>query len=176
MRVLFESPTLAGVAEHIEEVRSGGAEYQPTLPPIAPADRDGELRLSFAQQRMWILDQLEPENSAYNIPAAVDLEGPLHLASLEQAIDAIVARHEVLRTTFNKSPTGEPELVIGSPRTPTVRFVWSTVRSMNATRPLKIWPGRDCISASTRCPYRIRAASWGYSSSINHTVDRFAMR
>lgn len=115
VQVLFESPTLSGMAEHIEEVLSGGAGDHRRLPRIEPANRDGELPLSFAQQRMWILDQLEPGSAAYNVPTAVDLEGPLHLASLEQAIDAIVARHEVLRTTFRTSPMGEPEQVVSLP-------------------------------------------------------------
>ncbi len=56
--------------------------------------------LSFAQQRLWFIDQLEPGNSAYNFPAAVRLKGPLNVAALEQSINEIVKRHESLRTTF----------------------------------------------------------------------------
>src|ERR1044072_7661754 len=65
---------------------------------------------------MWILDQLEPGGATYNVPAAVELRGALKLSALEQAIDAIVLRHEVLRTTFRKSDQGEPEQVIGASR------------------------------------------------------------
>ena len=116
LRVLFESPTLAGMAGHVEAAMGGGAEAKRRLPSIVPVGRDGDPPLSFAQQRMWILDQLEPGSSTYNVPGAVELKGPLHLASLEQAIDAIVTRHEVLRSTFRRSPTGEPKQVIGEPR------------------------------------------------------------
>ncbi len=116
LRVLFESPTLAGMAGHVEAALGAGTEHERRLPPIEPVDRGGELPLSFAQRRMWILDQLEPGSAAYCVPAAVDLEGPLHLASLDQAVNTIVARHEVLRTTFHKSPEGEPKQVIRSPR------------------------------------------------------------
>jgi amino acid adenylation domain-containing protein len=116
LRVLFESPTLAGMAAHIERALAKSAEHERKLSAIEPTDRDGDLPLSFAQQRMWILDQLEPGSSAYNVPMAVELEGPLHLTSLEHAIDVIVARHEVLRTTFHKSPRGEAQQIIHPPR------------------------------------------------------------
>jgi len=56
--------------------------------------------LSFSQQRLWFLDQMDPENAAYNIPAAVRLEGPLNLEALERSFNEIIRRHEVLRTTF----------------------------------------------------------------------------
>ena len=71
-----------------------------TLPPIAPRVRSGDLPLSLAQERLWLLDQFEPENTAYNIPAAVRLVGPLHTAALEQSLAAILQRHEVLRSSF----------------------------------------------------------------------------
>ncbi|HET9713504.1 MAG TPA: condensation domain-containing protein, partial [Pyrinomonadaceae bacterium] len=56
--------------------------------------------LSFSQQRLWFLDQMDPENAAYNIPAAVRLEGPLNFDALERSFNEIIRRHEVLRTTF----------------------------------------------------------------------------
>ena len=56
--------------------------------------------LSFSQQRLWFLDQMDPENAAYNIPAPVRLEGPLNLQALERSFNEIIRRHEVLRTTF----------------------------------------------------------------------------
>ncbi|MCI0730460.1 MAG: condensation domain-containing protein, partial [Chloroflexi bacterium] len=71
-----------------------------TLPPWRPAVRDGALPLSFAQQRLWFLDQLVPGSPAYNIASAVRLRGSLSPADIEQIINAIVARHEALRTTF----------------------------------------------------------------------------
>jgi len=67
--------------------------------------------LSFAQQRLWFLDQLEPESSVYNIADALRLHGPLDITALEQSVNAIVQRHEALRTTFSMSD-GEPVQVI----------------------------------------------------------------
>jgi amino acid adenylation domain-containing protein len=88
------------------------------LIPIQALPRDGkvELPLSFAQQRLWFLDQLEPSLLAYNISRAIRLTGQLNVAALDQAFKEIVRRHEVLRSTF---PTveGQPILVIGSPFT-----------------------------------------------------------
>ncbi|HLF29285.1 MAG TPA: amino acid adenylation domain-containing protein, partial [Anaerolineae bacterium] len=68
--------------------------------PIAPVSRADPLPLSFAQQRMWFLYQLDPDSSFYNIPIAVRLNGPLDPALLEKGLNAVVSRHESLRTTF----------------------------------------------------------------------------
>src|SRR5215208_87792 len=62
---------------------------------------------SYDQQRLWFLDQLDPGSSAYNISAAIQLSGPLNKRALEQALNQIVARHEILRTTF-REVDGEP--------------------------------------------------------------------
>lgn len=74
---------------------------------IAPIARTGNLPLSFAQQRLWFLDQMEPGNPLYNISTAVRLKGSLDLAVLEQSLNEIVRRHEALRTTF-KTVDGHP--------------------------------------------------------------------
>jgi len=71
--------------------------------------------LAFAQQRLWFLNQLEPESCAYNQPKAVRLSGPLDVTALRQALDQIVARHEVLRTTF-AAVEGSPVQVIAESR------------------------------------------------------------
>ena len=114
LRALFESPTVAGVAERIEEARRRAAASQ--APPLIPLPRgvDADLPLSFVQQRLWFLDQLEPGNPAYNNSAAVRLQGPLDAAALERAIGAVVARHEALRTTFPADPAapGRPTVAI----------------------------------------------------------------
>src|ERR1044071_2221786 len=68
--------------------------------PMLPVSRDGNPALSFAQQRMWFLDQLAPGNPFYNIVAAVRCKGSLDAAALEKSLNEIVRRHEVLRTTF----------------------------------------------------------------------------
>ena len=68
--------------------------------PIARAVRAGQLPLSFAQERLWFIDQLEPDTAAYNIPHAVRLTGSLQVTALEQSVNELVRRHEVLRTSF----------------------------------------------------------------------------
>jgi len=79
--------------------------------PIVRVDRSGPLPLSFAQQRLWFLSQLEPESAAYNIPTAVQISGRLDVAALARAADTIAERHEVLRTTF-ADDRGQPVPVI----------------------------------------------------------------
>ncbi|HEV2707207.1 MAG TPA: amino acid adenylation domain-containing protein, partial [Pyrinomonadaceae bacterium] len=70
------------------------------------------LPLSFAQQRLWFIDQLQPNSSAYNIPAALRLTGPLKIDALDRCLNEIIRRHEVLRTTFTLSPDRQPLQVI----------------------------------------------------------------
>ncbi|MEK6283643.1 MAG: amino acid adenylation domain-containing protein [Acidobacteriota bacterium] len=98
LRSLFEQPTLAGLAEIVEREMQVSRKLQ--SPPIRPVPRDQELPLSYAQQRLWFSAQLEANNPVYNISAAVRLTGHLNVAALEQTLNEIVRRHEVLRTTF----------------------------------------------------------------------------
>jgi amino acid adenylation domain-containing protein len=111
---VFESPVLAELAARIDrELRAGAPEAPPLLPASRPA-RPGETRrapLSFAQSRLWFIDQLEPGSLAYNLPAAVRLSGRLDVAALAGSLDAIARRHETLRTTF-EAVQGEPRQVI----------------------------------------------------------------
>ncbi len=97
LRTLFEAPTVVGLSQLIESARRRGV---PLPPPLTPLARTGELPLSFAQQRLWFLDQLEPNRSVYNIPLALRLQGPLDVAALGRSLQEIVRRHEALRTTF----------------------------------------------------------------------------
>jgi amino acid adenylation domain-containing protein len=98
LRRLFEHPTIAQLAQHIEQAAANTAQPQTPLVPIA---RTGMLPLSFAQARLWFLDQLQPGNAAYNVPTAVRLHGPLDLAAMEDALNQVIARHETLRTTIS---------------------------------------------------------------------------
>ncbi len=109
LRCLFESPTIAGLAESIEAIMKAGQELK--APPIVPVPRHGILPLSFAQERLWLMDRLEQNNTAYNIPAALRFIGSLNIAALEQSFNEIVRRHEVLRTTFTVVD-GQPIQVI----------------------------------------------------------------
>ncbi|GIV97579.1 MAG: hypothetical protein KatS3mg057_2236 [Herpetosiphonaceae bacterium] len=109
LRALFELPTVAALAQQIEATLAGQTGPRPA--PIPPARRDQPLPLSFAQQRLWFLDQLIPNNPAYNIAGAVHIAGPLNAEAWERALNAIVQRHEALRTTF-VAGEGEPVQVI----------------------------------------------------------------
>jgi len=84
-------------------------------PAIPRRDVAASYPLSFGQQRLWFLDRLEPESAVYNIARAVHLRGALQVEALRQALDAIVARHEALRTTF-AAVDGVPLQRIGAPR------------------------------------------------------------
>ncbi|MGD7085815.1 amino acid adenylation domain-containing protein, partial [Ralstonia pseudosolanacearum] len=91
---LFAQPSLSAVAQAI--VRGQGS----ALPAITVADRSGPLPLSFAQQRLWFLAQMEGGSEAYHIPVGLRLKGELDEDALRRALDRIVARHEALRTCF----------------------------------------------------------------------------
>ncbi len=81
------------------------------VPPIPRARPGGELPLSFAQQRLWLLDQLEPGTPLYNLTGWVRIHGRLQLGALRRSLDEVVARHEALRTTFTRGPGGPAQLV-----------------------------------------------------------------
>ena len=103
LRLLFEQPTLAGLAASLEAV----LEIE-TCPAAAHRDlASGIQPLSFAQRRLWFLDQLLPNSAIYNIPYPLNLEGELDPQVLARALSEVVRRHEALRTTF-PSHDGEP--------------------------------------------------------------------
>ncbi|MCP4663456.1 MAG: AMP-binding protein, partial [bacterium] len=106
---LFEAPTVAELADAVRGLRR--REQGLTAPAMVPVSRDQELPLSFAQQRLWFLDQFEPGSPAYNIPAAVRLGGAVAPALLERIFNEVVRRHEALRTTFTAT-AGRPRQVI----------------------------------------------------------------
>ncbi|HSS48512.1 MAG TPA: amino acid adenylation domain-containing protein, partial [Thermoanaerobaculia bacterium] len=96
LAALFEAPTVAEFAAFLHASAQAGSEAS----AIVAAARDGEMPLSFAQERLWFLDQLEPGGSSYSVPAPLRLEGRLDVAALEAALREEVRRHEALRTTF----------------------------------------------------------------------------
>ena len=120
LRRLFEAPTLAELATSIEDAQH--ADLGMLMPPLKPVLRDRTLPLSFAQQRLWFLDQLELGSPAYNIPAALRVTGSLNVAALERALQDILRRHEVLRTSFI-TVNGSPVQVIDPNPTLTVSVV-----------------------------------------------------
>ncbi len=109
LALVFESPTAAEMAPKIDlaTAENNGVD----APPIVPVARDGQLELSFAQQRLWFLDQLEPNSAFNNIPIALRLKGDLDVSALEQSLNELVNRHETLRTCFG-DVSGKPVQLI----------------------------------------------------------------
>ena len=105
LRSFFESPTLTGLAPKVENVlheASGGTHL-----PLVPIPRGDNLPLSFGQRALWFHDQLEPGSCAYNLVSSYHLSGELDEQLMEQSINQIIARHEVLRTVF-ETVDGQP--------------------------------------------------------------------
>jgi amino acid adenylation domain-containing protein len=109
LRTLFESPTVSELARRVE--RAGESRDGSVAPEIKPVSREGNLPLSFAQQRLWFLDQLVPDSPFYNLPLAVELVGQLDHNALEQTLSEITRRHEALRTNFTYID-GQPVQVV----------------------------------------------------------------
>ena len=126
LRNLFEMPTVAGLAECIEEAcrKERGLRTE----PIVAVSRDKRLPLSFAQQRLWFLDQLGSNRSIYNVPSRFRLTGPLDVAALQESLNEIVRRHEVLRTNL-AIVDGEPVPIISPTFVPALHMVDLSNRS-----------------------------------------------
>lgn len=95
---VYQSADFAGLAKLLEEQESEDA-----LPEIVAVSRREPLPLSYSQQRLWFIDQLEAEQSHYVMPSDFELQGPLDVQKLQQVFTVIIQRHEVLRTCFNKN-------------------------------------------------------------------------
>ncbi|MBD2355858.1 amino acid adenylation domain-containing protein [Tolypothrix sp. FACHB-123] len=114
LNTLLENPTIAALAAKITQEQTKGVNlgaYQ----AIPPRENPDVAPLSFAQEPLWLLDQLEPHNSIYNLPFAVRLQGELNLPVLQQALDAIAVHHEAVRTNFI-AENGVPRQVINPPQ------------------------------------------------------------
>ncbi|GHO64159.1 hypothetical protein KSC_030510 [Ktedonobacter sp. SOSP1-52] len=95
IRALFETPLLADLARRVEQALQGGAVIHE--PPLLPLSRTQPVPLSFAQQRLWFLDQLDSQQPTYNAPLVLRLQGHLDLNALKASLDRMEARHEILR-------------------------------------------------------------------------------
>jgi len=109
LRSLFETPTIAALACEIDALqrtidsRLGERGVWSGVPEISALEaRPEELPLSFAQERLWFLDRLEPQSALYNIPMALSLSGALDAEALRRCLDEVVRRHEILRTRFQE--------------------------------------------------------------------------
>ncbi|QEI42139.1 Linear gramicidin synthase subunit D [Dolichospermum sp. UHCC 0315A] len=111
LRSLFETPTVASLAQQVENSLNSGQSIP--VQPLLPIPHSGNIPLSFAQARLWFLDQLQPNSAFYNIPTALRLSGQLNVTALESNINEIIRRHEALRTNFT-TIEGQPIQVIAS--------------------------------------------------------------
>ncbi|MEM6715874.1 MAG: amino acid adenylation domain-containing protein, partial [Cyanobacteria bacterium P01_C01_bin.147] len=109
LRSLFEQPTLTQLAPVVDGLKSGRGDA--ALEPIQQVARSGNLPLADAQQRQWILAQLEPDSPFYVIPTAVQVQGNLSVDLLQQSLQQLVERHEVLRTAF-QDVSGNAQIVL----------------------------------------------------------------
>ncbi|HEX6355794.1 non-ribosomal peptide synthase/polyketide synthase [Actinophytocola sp.] len=106
LRSLFATPTVAGIAGKLDTASD--------RPVLRPVPRDGRLPLSFAQQRLWLVDQLEGPGGIYSVPMAIRLRGTVDVAALESALADVVARHETLRT-IHPAHDGQPHQLVLAP-------------------------------------------------------------
>lgn len=105
---LFEAPTVAGLAARADSSDS----RETLLPPLTRISRPEPIPASLAQQRMWLINQVDPASPAYNIPIAVHLTGPLNVAALSTALRDVLIRHESLRTVFPATAWGPVQKVL----------------------------------------------------------------
>ena len=108
LRALFESPTVAGLAEWLRRARRAGLLAQP---PLAPVERRTDLPLSYAQQRLWFLDRFTSGSAAYNMSFGLRLKGELNREGLGWSFNELVKRHEVLRTVFVEREGGPAQAI-----------------------------------------------------------------
>ncbi|RKH46569.1 non-ribosomal peptide synthetase/type I polyketide synthase [Corallococcus sicarius] len=109
VRALFDSPNIVELARLVEHARDEARGVD--LPPVVPVERSRPLPLSDAQTQLWLLSQVAPRSAFYNEPFTLYLPGVLHAEALEQAFQSLIARHEVLRTTFEITPGGPVQRV-----------------------------------------------------------------
>ncbi|MFE2323274.1 amino acid adenylation domain-containing protein [Streptomyces sp. NPDC059385] len=112
LRLLFEHPTLERFASALDALRGEGpGSARAAVTAIGPRPAGEPAPLSFAQQRLWFLDQLQPGRPDYNIPVAARLRGALDADALADALCAVVSRHEVLRSRIAEGPSGPVQVV-----------------------------------------------------------------
>ncbi len=177
LRAVFEHPTVAGLARAVESARRAGLGL--TAPPLVPVGRTGDLPLSFAQERLWFLDQLEPGRATYNMPLALLAEGDLAPEVLERSLSRVVARHETLRTRF-ASRQGRPVQVVDPPS----GFALAQIDLSGLAAEPRTAEARRLAAAEGARPFdlargpllrgallRLAAAEWGVLLTLHHVVS-----
>ncbi|MEU7864914.1 condensation domain-containing protein, partial [Nonomuraea sp. NPDC049141] len=146
LAALFDHPTI----HELVPLLSGGPD-DVARPPVLPVSREQALPLSFAQQRLWFLAQLEPDSVEYNNPTSIPLPGDLDIAVLRAALTALVERHEVLRTRLVAGADGVPYQVID----PAAEFRLPLVDLSD--HPAPHLAAQDLIAMDTATPFDLAA-------------------
>jgi len=146
LATLFEYPTIAEFATRVEYALNKGSRL--VTPPLLPAPRAQALPLSFAQQRLWFIEQFQPGTPLYNVCIPLRLRGQLNISALDNTLSEIVRRHEVLRTTFI-SENGQSVQVIARDGCVTLALIDIDSVPASATEPLV----RQLIEAEAASPF-----------------------
>ena len=109
LKLVFEQPRLEGFATALQVLEAREGEQ---APPLLAVGREQPLPLSYAQERQWFLWQLDPHSAAYHIPSALRLKGTLDTSALQRSFDALMARHESLRTCVQEQPDGARQVIL----------------------------------------------------------------
>ncbi|HEY0603235.1 MAG TPA: amino acid adenylation domain-containing protein [Herpetosiphonaceae bacterium] len=154
LRTLFEAPTVAGLVAGIEAAQQAAAAQQ--ADPILPVARDQALPLSFAQERLWFLEQFQPGTAAYNMVFALHLAGTVDVHALEHSLNEIVKRHEGLRTSFHSS-AGRPTQAIAPAVTVAVPVVDLSALAADQREPR----AREVMTQEAQRPFDLAIAPLG---------------
>ncbi|MFM7909859.1 MAG: condensation domain-containing protein, partial [Microcystis sp.] len=150
LRYLFESPTIAQLSGVILKELQTGLGLK--LPSIVPVNREDDIPLSWAQERLWFVNQLEGESGAYTIDLTMGLRGNLNIKALEKAFQAIIQRHEPLRTQF-KLKDNQPIQAID----PNVTFTLPVVNLQNLSHSEQ--QVKNLLLAAASEPFDLEAGS-----------------
>lgn len=120
IRTLFESPTLLGFARLVAQAQAApsgptASPVEELAGPLSPRAPGSRVVLTFSQERMWFMHELAPDSSAYNVPLAIRMHGPLNMMAMQVALVRVVERHEILRTRFVRSSDGVFAEVVSIP-------------------------------------------------------------
>ncbi|RYZ33734.1 MAG: non-ribosomal peptide synthetase, partial [Myxococcaceae bacterium] len=146
LRALFEAPTVAELALKVDSARSAGLAL--VAPRLEALPRTGREPLSFAQQRLWLLDQLQPGGASYNLPMAVRLTGTVGVEALHRTFNELMRRHESLRTTFQVHD-GQPFQVVA----PAQEVAWSLMALDGVPESQRETELRSRVSAEALRPF-----------------------
>ncbi|WP_301184473.1 non-ribosomal peptide synthetase [Streptomyces sp. NL15-2K] len=155
LRALFDAPTVEELAAWVRAEHAGGQDGREEA-ALRPVERGGPLPLSFAQQRLWFLDQLVPDSAFYTMCDAFRIRGRLDLDALRRALRMLVARHETLRTAFVERD-GVPYQVIDAADRPGARRAAALTRvDLTPLEPAeREESARRLVAAEAQTPFRL---------------------